>query len=172
MRGFLLALFSTCLFLAPTVIAISMSSHPLQRSGDAYGRRLAFITKERPSIRVFGIRELWARSHLEWDDDGKACFEALQAEGDTGPDWNHTWSERDARAARRYGACPKIFKDNMALLDSKHQHQCRGCYDPTRTPQYKFPTTTWKEMWQLFKKPDPAVRNKEWGEEVPAPSEA
>jgi hypothetical protein len=56
-----------------------MSSHPLQRSGDAYGRRLAFITKERPSIRMFGIRELWARSHLEWDDDGKACFEALQA---------------------------------------------------------------------------------------------
>jgi hypothetical protein len=96
MRGFLLALFSTCLFLAPTVIAISMSSHPLQRSGDAYGRRLAFITKERPSIRVFGIRELWARNHLEWDDVGKACFEALQAEGDTGPDWNHTWSERDA----------------------------------------------------------------------------
>jgi hypothetical protein len=35
-----------------------------------------------------------------------------------------------------------------------------------------FSTTTWKEMWQLLKKPDPAVRNKEWGEEVPAPSEA
>jgi hypothetical protein len=130
-----------------------------------------FITKERPRVAQIGIREQWARRDLEWDDDGKACFAALQKET-TGPDWNHTWDERDARVALRYGACRKIFKDEKALCDVYHQHQCSECYDPARTPQYKFPTTTWKELWQLFKKPDATVRNKEWGEEAQAPSEA
>jgi hypothetical protein len=127
-------------------------------------------TRSGLGLSQIGIRELWACSHLEWDADGEACFEAAEEEL-LGPHWNHTWSERDARVARRYGACRKIFKDNRAMLEEHQPHQCAECYDETRTPQYKFPTTTWKGLWQLFKVPDPTVRNKEWGEEVPAPPE-
>lgn len=79
--------------------------------------------KERPRTKLWGIREQWARSDLEWDDDGKACFAALQ-EATTGPDWNHTWVERDARVARRSGACRK--KD----LQGQHGPLRRGPSTP------------------------------------------
>jgi hypothetical protein len=140
------------------------------RTRSDFGARLVFITKKQRFVNNEQSRSQWAKSDLEWDEHGQLCFRIMD---EYQPDyWNHTWTERDARVALRYGACHKIFKDYMCARFPRLAHMCDDCFDEARTPQFKYPTTTWDGLMQLFREPKESVRNMEWGVTVGPPQDA